>query len=160
MRLVVLADTHIPDRSENIPASLVKELKKADLVIHAGDFTSLDAFKKIKSINSLKAVLGNLDAPELREFLREKETLMLQKYKIGIMHGFGQAENVLDNIKKQFDDTFDLVIFGHTHNAFVQRIGRTLFFNPGSPTDKIFAAYNSYGIIELNDTIETNIIKL
>ena len=36
-----------------------------------------------------------------------------------------------------------------------------LFFNPGSPTDKVFAAYNSYGILEINDKkVEGKIVKI
>ena len=160
MKLVVLADTHIPDRYADIPASLVKELKKADWIVHAGDFTSLEYYHKIKTIKPMKAVLGNLDAPELGKILKTKEIFAFQKFKIGLIHGFGMAEKILENVKKSFDDTYDLVIFGHSHNPYNEKIGKTLFFNPGSPTDKIFAVYNSYGIIEINDTIETKIIKL
>ena len=36
-----------------------------------------------------------------------------------------------------------------------------LFFNPGSPTDKIFAAKQYYGILEVTDKkIEGKIIKI
>ncbi len=160
MRLCVIADTHIPDRYENIPFCVAEELKEADWIIHAGDFTSLEYFKQLKAINNLKAVLGNFDAPELRQHLKEKEVFTLSKYKIGLMHGFGRSENVLEVVRKSFDVTFDLVIFGHTHSPYNEKIGHTVFFNPGSPTDKIFAPYNSYGIIEINETIHTEILKV
>jgi predicted phosphodiesterase len=41
-----------------------------------------------------------------------------------------------------------------------EKIGKILFFNPGSATDKVFAPYNSYGIIEVNDKIDAKIIKI
>ncbi|PIQ84899.1 MAG: hypothetical protein COV73_06465, partial [Candidatus Omnitrophica bacterium CG11_big_fil_rev_8_21_14_0_20_43_6] len=47
------------------------------------------------------------------------------------------------------EDGCDLIIFGHSHKSMNEKIGKILFFNPGSATD-IFAAYNSYGIIELS----------
>ena len=160
MRLVAIADTHIPDRCIETPHALLKEFKKADLIVHAGDFTSAEYFRYLQSLKPLKAALGNLDAPDLRKSLKEIEVFTIQKFKIGIMHGFGSAENVLLNIRKSFDDTFDLVIFGHTHNSFKEKIGKTIFFNPGSPTDKIFASHNSYGIIDIQDTIETTLVRL
>jgi len=160
MRLVAIADTHIPDRCIDIPDALFKEIQKADLIVHAGDFTSAEHFNYLRSLKPLEAALGNLDATGLREFLKEKEVFTIQKFKIGVMHGFGSAENVLQNIRRSFDDSFDLVIFGHTHNSFKEKIGKTIFFNPGSPTDKIFAFYNSYGIIDIQDTIEITLVRL
>ncbi|MFH0877305.1 MAG: metallophosphoesterase family protein [Candidatus Omnitrophota bacterium] len=160
MRLVVISDTHIPDRYEEIPPAVLKDIKKADLLIHAGDFTSLDFFQRLQALKPIKAVLGNLDNPELQPSLKEREVFTLGKYKIGLMHGFGKPEVVLEHVHRCFDESYHLVIFGHTHNALCKTIGKTIFFNPGSPTDKIFAAKNSYGIIELNDTIESKIIVL
>jgi len=160
MRLIIFSDTHIPERYDRIPSELIKELKKADLIIHAGDFTSLEFYKEIKSINPLKAVLGNMDSFELHEFLKEKETFSIQKFKIGLTHGFGKPENLLDNLKKTFDNSYDVVIFGHSHSPFCEKAGNALYFNPGSPTDKIFATHNSYGVIEIDKTIDARIIRI
>jgi putative phosphoesterase len=160
MRLIILSDTHITDRYDIIPPEIIEELKKTDLIIHAGDFISVDLYQRLKSLNPLKAVLGNMDAPELNKFLKEKETFTIQGFKIGLRHGFGKPENLLDNLKKSFDNTYDVVIFGHSHNPFCEKIGNTLYFNPGSPTDKIFAPANSYGVLEIDKTIDARIIKL
>ena len=161
MRLCVLSDTHIPDRSETLPEALVKDIKKADMVIHAGDFTSRDCYETIRSLNpNIKAVLGNIDAPELAGVLKEKETFAVGKFKVGLMHGFGKPECILDNVKKAFNGSYDLVIYGHAHEPFCEKIGKTLYFNPGSPTDKIFAPYNAYGIIANDATIDARIIRI
>jgi putative phosphoesterase len=58
------------------------------------------------------------------------------------------------------NDGVDIVIFGHSHQPFNQMVKGILFFNPGSPTDEIFAPYKSFGIIEINDTIEARIVKI
>ena len=161
MRLCVLSDTHIPDRYDKLPDALVKEIKNADLVIHAGDFTSIKVYQEIKALNSnFKAVLGNMDSPELQPVLKQKETFTVQKRKIGLTHGIGRPDNLLETVRKSFDDTYDLVIFGHSHNALNEKIGKTIFLNPGSPTDKIFATINSYAIIDLDKTININIVRV
>lgn len=162
MRLIVLADTHIPDRGEDLPPSIIKECMKADLIIHAGDFTSLDFYNQLKKIKPLKAVYGNMDCCSVRDLLKEKEVFKIEGRKIGLIHGYGAAACVLENIEKIFNNTFDLVIFGHTHTPVNKKKGETCFFNPGSPTDKIFADYNSFGIIEIDKQkqIKTHIEKL
>ena len=58
------------------------------------------------------------------------------------------------------NDKVDAIVFGHSHQPLVMRQGGVLFFNPGSPTDDIFAPYKSVGILEIHDTIEGRIIKL
>lgn len=160
MRIIVLSDTHIPDRGDDLPLIVEKECMKADMIIHAGDFTSLEFFNKLKKMKPVKAVFGNMDCCQLRDILKDKEAFEIKKHKIGLIHGFGMTENILDNVKKSFNETFELIIFGHSHSAINKKIGTTLFFNPGSPTDKIFADANSFGIIEIDKTIKTRIVKL
>jgi len=160
MKIACISDTHISDRYEALVPALLKELSKADLIIHAGDFTSLEFYEELKSIKPLRAALGNLDAIELRSHLKEKETFTINKFKIGIMHGFGRPDSVLENVKKSFDQSYDLIIFGHTHNALNEKIGKTIFLNPGSPTDKIFSSCNSYALIEIEDTINVKLVKI
>jgi len=102
MRICVISDTHIPDRYEELPAQLVSEIKKSDLVIHAGDFTSFELYQQIKHLKPLKAVLGNMDASELREHLKDKETFNVKNFKIGIMHGYGKPEMIIETVKENF----------------------------------------------------------
>ncbi len=159
MRLCVLSDTHIPDRYDALPAALLETAKHCDLIIHAGDFTSWELYTQLRALNDLKAVRGNIDAPQIQASLKEKDVFRIGPHKIGLIHGFGRPDAVLENVKKSFSDPLDLVIFGHTHAAFCEKIGKTLYFNPGSPTDKIFSAENSYGIIEIDKEIVPRIIK-
>ncbi len=150
MRICVISDTHIPDRYEKLPAQLISEIKKSDLVIHAGDFTSYDLYQQIKHLKPLKAVLGNMDAPELHDHLKEKETFTVENFKIGIMHGYGNPAMIMETVKENFNNSFDLVVFGHSHAPYQEKSGKTIYLNPGSPTDKIFAPYNTYGIVEVD----------
>jgi predicted phosphodiesterase len=68
---------------------------------------------------------------------------------------------LLDVLAEEFkSDNVNLIIFGHSHEPLNLKKGDCLYFNPGSPTDKVFAPYNSFGIIEINDKIEARIIKI
>ncbi|HTZ11350.1 MAG TPA: metallophosphoesterase family protein, partial [Candidatus Margulisiibacteriota bacterium] len=59
------------------------------------------------------------------------------------------------------DERADVIIFGHSHSPLNEKIGNTLYFNPGSATDKIFAPYNSYGVIEVNESgIKAKIVRI
>jgi predicted phosphodiesterase len=57
-------------------------------------------------------------------------------------------------------DNVDCIVFGHSHRPMNEMVKKVLLFNPGSPTDKIFAPYNSYGVIELKGELTADIIKL
>lgn len=162
MRIGVIADTHIPDRAKEIPKIILEEFKRVDMVVHAGDLVDLGVLDKLRSACSqVKAVRGNMDPEAVRNKLPEKEIFKIGNYRFGVMHGYGAPSSLiglLDSIFK--NDNVDVIIYGHSHHGTSEKRGNTLFFNPGSPTDKIFSPYNSYGIIEINDKIEARIIKL
>lgn len=161
MKIIVISDTHKEGLVE-LPDKLIEAIKDSDMVIHAGDFVDLKVLEALKEISKeVKAVCGNMDGEDIQKILPKKEIFKIGKYKIGIMHGSGAPNNLVSVLSEAFkNDNLDLVIFGHSHSAFNERIGNTIFFNPGSPVDKIFAKYNSYGIIEINGKIEANIVKL
>jgi len=162
MRIGVISDTHIPDRALDIPKEILENFKKVDMVIHAGDFVDASVLEKLKSVcKNVLAVWGNMDPPELRKKIPEKEIFEVGKFRIGITHGYGSPSKLIDLMKEIFKaDNVDLVIFGHAHVGYNEKKGKVLYFNPGSATDKVFAPYNSYGIIEINDKIEAKIVKI
>ena len=162
MKIGVISDTHISDKAAGLPIEILKGLQGVDMIIHAGDLADLSVLNKLKSIcHNVKAVWGNMDPPDVREELNEKEIIKAGNFKIGIMHGCGRPDNLIEILSEEFKkDNVDIIIFGHSHSSLNEKRGNILFFNPGSPTDKIFSPYNSYGIIEINDKIEAKIIKL
>ena len=160
MRVCVISDTHISDRYESIPGQLLEDIRASDLVIHAGDFTSLEFYQDLKKLKPLKAVLGNMDCSELRRHLKEKEIFPVLGFKIGLVHGQGKSENIREYVRECFQEKPDMIIFGHSHQPCQEQKGRILYFNPGSLTDKIFAPYNTYGILEIGKTIVTRIERI
>jgi putative phosphoesterase len=161
MKIIVISDTHQEGLAE-LPDALIEAIKNSDMLIHAGDFVDLKVLEALRAISKeVKAVCGNMDGEELKKILPAKEIFKIGKYKIGIMHGSGAPSNLVEVLSESFkNDNLDLIIFGHSHTAFNEKIGNTIFLNPGSPVDKIFSKYNSYGEIEINDRIETKIVKL
>lgn len=158
MKIGVISDTH----SRPIPEKVLKDLKKTDLIIHAGDFCDEDDLKVLSAIKPVKAVYGNMDEPALLKKLPAKQIFEWNGFKIGIYHGEGSPAQVLDKVKAQFaKDKVDAIIFGHSHKAFNETINNVLYFNPGSPNDTIVAPFCSYGTLEvINGKLVGKIIKL
>ncbi len=162
MRIGVISDTHIPDKAQAIPREILDEFKKVDMIIHAGDLVDLSTLRQLEEVcPDVRAVYGNMDPENVRNKLPEKLIFSVGIYKIAVMHGVGPANSLVGLLSAVFKkDKVDMVVFGHSHTAFNEKVGNILFFNPGSATDKIFAPSNSYGIIEIDADIQARIIKL
>lgn len=163
MKIGIIADTHIPDRADQIPEKILEDFKKVDLILHAGDLVELNVLEDLRSVcPQVKAVWGNMDPQKVRNVLPEKEIIKINNKKIGLIHGWGHPNKLIDLVSKIFqNNSVDVIIFGHSHYPINETKSGVLYFNPGSPTDKIFSAFNSYGILEIiNDKIEGKIIRL
>jgi len=162
MKIGVISDTHIPERAREIPEEILNSFKDVEMIIHAGDLADLCVLDTLKTVcNNVKAVWGNMDPYAVRKELPQKEVIEVGNYKIGVIHGWGPPYKLIDLMKEEFkNESVNVIIFGHSHSAVNEKRGDILYFNPGSPTDKIFSPYNSYGILEINDTIEAKILKI
>ena len=49
------------------------------------------------------------------------------------------------------DETAHCVVFGHTHSPYCRYHQGILLFNPGSPTDRRWSPYCTYGILHISD---------
>lgn len=161
MKILVVSDTHLPRSAKDVPEALYEAIKEADLVLHAGDFTEVKLLKKLESMKKTVAVCGNMDTKEISSVLKSKEIVTAGKFRIGLIHGQGASDTITERLLAEFEkEKVDCIVFGHTHKPMNERIGSILFFNPGSPTDKIFSPYNSYGVLEIDENITGRIIKL
>ncbi len=160
MKIGVISDIHIPSAASHLPAEVRGYFKDCDFIIHAGDAVELSVLKELEEIAETKAVSGNMDNYELKQKLPEILVLEVGNKKVGVIHGFGATDKIIDKARQAFKQKMDVIIFGHSHVPFNCEIDGTLFFNPGSPTDKIFAPYRSIGIIEINDEIKAEIIRI
>src|SRR5205823_11544376 len=69
IRLAVIADTHLPRGGRRLPDACVRELERADLIVHAGDFVAASVLEELRRLAPVEAVYGNMDESALRETL-------------------------------------------------------------------------------------------
>ena len=87
MKIGVISDTHISDAAESLPKEIMRAFKNVDMIIHAGDFIDSSVLDKLKSVcKDIKVVYGNMDTPEVKKNLPEKEIIKVGNFKIGLMH--------------------------------------------------------------------------
>jgi putative phosphoesterase len=160
LKILVLSDTHIPIAAQDLPEEIYKAIEGVDMIFHAGDLIDEGVLEKLRSLKETRAVRGNMDSKELSMVLNAKEVINIGKFKIGLIHGYGAPSEIMPTVRREFDK-IDVLVFGHSHAAMNVKKDGVLYFNPGSPTDKIFASKNSYGILEVTDkNIEGTIIEL
>ena len=166
-KIVVLSDTHLPVRAARIPEQVIVQFKDADLIVHAGDFQTIEVVNSLQNYTQFIGVAGNMDSDDLADALPERVILNIKngnrEFRIGITHGSGApqglAERVLDFFEED-EEKPDCIIFGHSHKPLNERINSTLMFNPGSPTDTVFTNINTFGILTINNEIKGEIIKI
>lgn len=134
MKIGIIGDTH--DNIPNIKKAVqLFKRKKVAFVIHAGDIVAPKTVELFKGLNMI-FVQGNCDGDA--EKLKEKISEIGGKFFIG---GFGEIEmggkrfaithkpTVIENI---LGAKYDFIIYGHTHEKKVEKIGKVVVINPGS----------------------------
>jgi uncharacterized protein len=162
MKIGVISDTHLQDKSPRLPKAVISAFKDVQMIIHCGDITELNVLDELKNIcPQVRAVQGNMDSEEIKAKLPVKDVFFAGKYKLALTHGRGAPVTIIETVLNEFrQEKPDIIIFGHTHYPINEKREGVVLFNPGSAMDKIYAKFNSFGIIELNDKIETRIIKI
>jgi putative phosphoesterase len=151
MKIGVLSDTHL-QAAQGLPRIMVKAFSEVDLIVHTGDFVELAVLEGLRGIGEVKAVRGNMDSEQIWGVIPEKELLVINGKRIGIIHDVGSPWGVENRVLQQFGQV-DIVLHGHTHLARNEVVGGVLFFNPGQ-------ASNSYGILRIDDDVQGQIIKV
>ncbi|MFH1407186.1 MAG: metallophosphoesterase family protein [Candidatus Omnitrophota bacterium] len=161
MKVGVISDTHIPFAANDLPKSIYENFKGVELILHAGDLAEMSVLEKLKKICKTVAVRGNMDSHAVKKALAQKEIIKVRNFTLGLIHGEGPPSGICDLVREAFrGEKVDAIVFGHSHSPLCETHNGILYFNPGSPTDKIFSSFNSYGILEINDKIEGRIIRL
>lgn len=159
MKIGVISDTHIPYVVTALPPVLFDIFKGVDLILHAGDLVELSVLDDLQAIAPVEAVAGNVDDSDVHLKLPAKKTLRLGNYTVGLTHGKYRIDVQREMIRKDFDHV-DLIVYGHSHTPFWGMIDGVYYLNPGSPTDKRHAPYNSVALLEIGDDIKAEIIRI
>jgi putative phosphoesterase len=127
----VISDTHLIS-GQNLPGFFTSQVNREDIILHLGDFISLDVVQSLESLARLEAVHGNCDCYQIKDIFPSKKIVELDGLKIGLIHGKGGPAETLNAARKEFEGRVDIALFGHTHDPYHGRFGGTVFFNPGS----------------------------
>ena len=131
LTLALIADTHLPRGSRRLPEPCVERIRAADVVIHAGDFSTAAAYDELAPLaKRLVAVHGNVDDAELRRRLPEEVEVARRPDRARARRrtcarAAGAAAPPVPHA--------DAVVFGHSHMPLNERDGDFQIFNPGSP---------------------------
>ena len=159
MKVGIISDTHIPATIPSLPPVIFEIFKHVDLILHAGDIVDLSVLDELKTIAPVEAVAGTMDDAACHHGLPSKKVMTLGAFRVGLIHGKWRLDVQQAMIRKEFDDV-DLIVYGHSHTPFWGRVDGVLFLNPGSPTDKRYAPYNSVAILDIGDELRAEIVRL
>ena len=152
MRLLLIADTHVPKRARDLPERVWDEVARADVVLHAGDWvepTLLDALEG--KADRLVACWGNNDGDELRARLPERADADLGGVRFTVVHETGGSSGREARMAKLYPDT-DVLVFGHSHIPWDSTATTGLrLLNPGSPTDRRRQPFCTYMTATVDD---------
>ena len=144
MKIGVISDTH------NYFDPRIPELMKGvEHILHAGDIGLPNILLELEAIAPVTAVCGNTDDPAFNYSLTEVIQLAGHTF---LIHHIVQPYNLSEALNKRIArDRPDVIVFGHTHKPYSQRIGSILFFNPGYAGKSRFGMARSVAILHSED---------
>ncbi len=151
VRIVVLADTHIPDFAKALPAAVIPALRRADLILHAGDVNRAWVLQELADFAPVRAVAGNNDHADVTAWGAPEElTTVLGGVTLAMVHDSGSREGRERRLRARFPAA-RLIVFGHSHIPLSYADGGVRFVNPGSATWKRRQPFATYGRITVSD---------
>jgi predicted phosphodiesterase len=121
--VVVVSDTHVPQKAKAVPPAVWSAVERADVVVHAGDWTGVPLLDEFEA--RARLLLSGL--------VHDGET---DAVRLAVVHETGQKEARETRMDRAFPET-DLLLFGHSHIPWdTTSPGGLRLLNPGSPTDR------------------------
>jgi len=129
-KILLLSDTH-----SFIDDQILKFVKQADEVWHAGDIGSISVIDTIKKLKPVRAVFGNIDDHLVRSEFPLDQQFTIEKVSVWMTHIGGYPNRydlrIRDEIKKNRTTLF---ISGHSHilKVMFDKKLSLLHMNPGA----------------------------
>lgn len=110
-RIGLISDTH-----NFLNDAVAKHFENCDEIWHAGDFGNASIAEKLKSVNPLRGVYGNIDGQDIRTIYPEQIVFYCEKVKVMIRHIGGYPPRYNPETKKEIlIHRPQLFISGHSH---------------------------------------------
>lgn len=149
----VLGDTHLlrgDARTRLAPVLDLFRRARVDLILHTGDTGALSVLKACEEIAPVAAVRGNADPVETLDVLPDRVVITAGKRRILLLHGH-LGKTAVATARKAASDEIDLLVFGHSHQPLNERAGKTILFNPGSPTERRWNPHFGIGLVTITE---------
>jgi putative phosphoesterase len=153
MRIGLIADTHGLVRPEVFEA-----LTGVERILHAGDVGGRAVLKELEVIAPVLAVYGNVDLPD-DPSLEAAIHMTVEGHTIHVSHGHELGSPTPEKLLARYDA--DVLVYGHTHRALVERAGTRLIVNPGAAGPRRFNVQPSVAILDVTAaTLDARIVWL
>lgn len=129
-RILLLSDTH-----GYMDDQILKFVKQADEVWHAGDVGDIAVTDAIKSLKPLRAVYGNIDANEIRTEFPLDAKFTIENVTVWITHIGGYPKRYDSRVKEEIHKNPPAIfISGHSHilKVVFDKKLNLLHLNPGA----------------------------
>jgi len=154
VRIGLISDTHGVLRPAVLDA-----LKGVDRILHAGDVGRADILDELEAVAPVSAVYGNTDRGSLQGTLPSQLELELEGRLVILTHGHMLGPPNPLTLHAAFPDA-NIVVYGHTHIAAIDRYEGTLFVNPGAAGPGRFGLKPSLAILDLGQEEEVRLVDL
>lgn len=138
----VISDTHGLLRPEALEL-----LAGVEVILHAGDVGSPEILERLEALAPVEAVRGNIDRGAWADALPETRTVKIGGVRLLLVHDLKLLD--LDPERRRYG----AVISGHSHRARNERMGRVLFFNPGSAGPRRFRLPVTLGRLRIHEGV-------
>jgi putative phosphoesterase len=129
-KILLLSDTH-----SFIDDQILKFVKQADEVWHAGDIGNLEVTDTIKKLKPLRAVFGNIDGADARAEFPLDLKFEVENVSVWMTHIGGYPDRYNQRIREEIKiNPPKIFISGHSHILKVQydKKLKLLHLNPGA----------------------------
>lgn len=129
-KILLLSDTH-----SHLDDRILKYVKQADEVWHAGDIGDLRVTDTIKKLKPLRAVYGNIDSGEARQEFPLHHRFLCEGVDVWITHIGGYPGKYNPALKMEMESNPPkLFICGHSHilKVIFDKKHQLLHMNPGA----------------------------
>jgi hypothetical protein len=160
VELAIISDTHLPRGSRALPEACLARLRAADLIVHAGDFVTLEVLEELRRLGPVVGVHGNVDNAAVRAALPASAVIPVDGHRLAVTHDAGPAQGRLRRMRTRFPGA-DAVIFGHSHIPLHERAPEGFeIFNPGSPTDRRRQPGHTMGVCHAGAELVFELVEL